>query len=181
MFSVQPPEYDTGAGIAPPRPPPMTLRPAFLAVAAALLAAAACAPETALVSAGAAPQLARGGGGGGSNPPAAILSVAGTWSGTYRRTPTPGDTTQWSLNLQQRGDRLDGGLIRIAYLNGAVASASGSQIKSGGVVGQSVTVSFAGGEGAETKPTFSAAVSADGRRMTGSYSYLPNPITLTRR
>lgn len=162
----------------PSAPSAMTLRPiraTFVAVAS-LSAAAACAPEAPVGVADAAPRLARGSSGG-STP---IISVAGNWAGTYRSATDPSDTTQWSLNLRQNGDRLEGGLVRIYYVDGTSAVGV-SAVKRGSVSGQNVSLEFDRGEGAEVGPTFSGTVSDDGRTMLGFHSRYPEPVTLTRR
>lgn len=167
----------------------MKLRLVALATAAVV---AACSSETPVAPTPAtAPSLAKGSGngGGGNTPaptptptPAPTVSVAGTWTGTYQRNPAPGDTTQWSLNLTQKGDRLEGGLIFIAYANGAVLSVSTSSIRKGTIVeNKYIGLEFPKGEGAEVSPRLDATVSDDGRTMVAVHSRYPQFITLTRR
>ena len=102
-----------------PSPTPdssITLRftPRSVIVAAALLAAACTSEGPTATGTGADPLLSRG-----SSGSATVIQVAGTWAGTTVNTTSAGDSTQWSLTLRQNGDRLEGGLIRIVYLNGA--------------------------------------------------------------
>lgn len=150
-----------------------TLR-AFSATAA-LFAVAACTADAPLATvSNATPQLARGG----SSTPA--VSVAGTWTGTYRNPANPSDTAQWSLYLTQRSDRLGGGLTRIVVVNGTTF-AGVSAIKRGSIAGRVIALEFDRGEGAETAFTFSGTVNSDGRSMTGFHSRYPGSVALTRR
>ena len=117
-------------------------------------------------------------------PPRAVperaFSAIPTRRCTYRSATDPSDTTQWSLDLRQNGDRLEGGLIRIYCINGT-SSVSVSAVKKGSVSGQNVSLEFDRGEGAKVGTTFSGTVSDDGRTMLGYRSRYPEPVTLTRR
>jgi hypothetical protein len=149
--------------------------PARSLVAAAALLAAACASEApTAVADGGDPQLARGSSGSSS-----AIAVAGTWAGTTINTTSAGDSTRWSLTLRQNGDRLEGGLVRIVYVNGASFLGT-SSIKRGSVSGQSISLEFDRGEGAEVAPTFFGTVESDGVTMTGFHSRYAETATLKR-
>ena len=148
-------------------------------LAAATLAVAACASEgpTAVDGGtGSAATLAKGS----SGSPSTILAVGGTWAGTTVNTSSAGDSTQWSLTLRQNGDRLEGGLVRVVYINGT-SFLGVSAIKRGFVAGQDVSLEFDRGEGAEVAPTFFGTVAAGGTTMVGSHSRYAETVTLTRR
>ena len=56
-----------------------------------------------------------------------------------------------------------------------------SLVSGSGGSGRVVTVTSPTAEGAEAKASYSAEVGADGRSMTGWYSFGAQPITLVRR
>jgi hypothetical protein len=145
-----------------------------LLASAALFAATACSSDSTLATApGTETSFARGS----STTPA--VNVAGTWSATLPGTAGAADSTQWSLYLTQRDDRLEGSLIRILYVNGT-SLLSVSAIRRGFITGTSIGLEFDRGEGAETATTFSATVSDDRTSMTGFHSRYANQITLRR-
>ena len=166
----------------------MTPRITALVATVALLAAACTSDPISPLAPGAA-QLAKGGGngsgggGGGTptTPPTPILSVAGNWRGAYPRpNAAPGDSSIWSLNLTQNGDRLEGGLMFISIVNGRISSLGVSAIRKGSVSGNVVSLEFPKGEGAETVTGFSGTVSDDGKTMLAFHSRYPEAVTLTR-
>jgi hypothetical protein len=157
----------------------MTTRLASRALLAVLLAGtAACSSDgpTAGRPAGD-PSFRRGGS---STVPA--LSVGGLWEGEYPFAARPGATRYWTLNLVQRDEKLEGTLTSTVTTEDGRTLVSTSTLVSGsGVSGRMVTVYFPTGEGAESKVSYSAEVSADGQSMTGWYTYGTQPITLVRR
>lgn len=155
----------------------MTFRSNSRALAVALLAFTACSSGS--------DRLATEPGNGGAQAKgssgAVAVNVAGTWSNTVPGGSSPSaDSTHWSLFLSQNGDRLEGSLTRITYINGANFLGT-SAIKKGFVAGSSISLEFDRGEGAETATTFSATVSDDRTSMTGTHSRFTGPVTLFRR
>ena len=157
----------------------MTARLASRTLLALLLAAtAACASDGPTgVAPADAPSFRRGGS---STAPA--LAVAGLWEGDYPFETRPDASRRWTLNLVQRDEKLEGSLTTWVTTEDGRTLVSTSSLTSGSeIVGRIVTVYFPTGEGAESKVSYSAEVSADGKSMTGWYTYSAQPITLYRR
>ena len=117
------------------------------ALLAVLLAATgACSAELpTATSVSATPDLRRG-----DRPPA--LAVAGLWDGQYPIPGRPNATREWTLNLVQRDEKLEGSLTSTITTEEGQTFQSTSSLASGSVIGRTVTVVFPTGEGAETKP-----------------------------
>ena len=154
----------------------MTSRLASSALLALLLAGTAdCSSDGPTASASAEPRLRRG------DRPTAV-SVAGLWDGAFPIPDRPNATREWTLNLVQRDEKLEGSLTTtLTTEEGQTFQSTSSLVSGSGISGRTVTVVFPTAEGAETKATYTAEVSADGRSMTGWYSFGTQPITLVRR
>ena len=108
------------------------------------------------------------------------VAVAGLWDGVVP-SDQPNVTREWTLNLVQRDEKLEGSLTQITT-NETGTYYSTTELESGSLItGRTITVRFAVAANAETKATYTATLSADGRSMTGTYAFAPGPITLVRR
>jgi len=146
--------------------------------AAILIASVACSNDSSLTSPGAA-VAARGSS---NTPPTTVptVSVGGSWTTLLPPSVNTTDSTRWSLFLTQKGEKLEGGLTQIAYVNGQTFVGV-SAIKTGSISGQLITLEFDKGEGAETRTIFSGTVSDDRQSITGSHSRVQTLLTFTRR
>jgi hypothetical protein len=144
-------------------------------VAVLLASTAACSTDGPTASPSADASLRRG------DRPAAV-SVAGLWDGEFPLPDRPTATRYWTLNLQQRDEKLEGSLTTILTTEeGQTFYNTVSLVSGSGISGRTITVQFPTGEGAEAKVSYTAELSADGRSMTGWYSFGTQPITLVRR
>jgi hypothetical protein len=158
----------------------MTTRLASRALLALLLASTvACSSDgpTASLSPSTDASVRRGG-----SATAAALPVAGRWEGEYPFLDRPDASRRWTLNLVQRDEKLEGSLTTwVTTEDGRTLVGTSSLVSGSGVAGRTVTVRFPTGEGADTKVSYTAEVSADGQSMTGWYTFSAAPITLVRR
>jgi hypothetical protein len=155
----------------------MTTRFAARALVAALLAStAACSSEVPTAAGPSAEARLRRG-----DRPTAV-AVAGLWDGQFPIPDRPNATREWTLNLVQRDEKLEGSLTTtLTTEEGRTFQSTSSLVSGSGISGRVVTVVFPTAEGAETKATYTAELSADGKSMTGWYSFGTQPITLVRR